>query len=317
MLVETWYNAGRSNLLEIIVMRIAAVLLCTVALEANIAAAEVEYPRPELLVEPETLYSPIPTSPFSSAHETLDLRSQEDYEKGHFANSQRVDPAVWAKAFGDGKDAEGWGKRIGALGIGPETPVLVYDDGNGKDAARVWWILRYWGVEDVRLLNGGWAALDKTRLPIQTDTPEPPTPVKFKAEPRSERFADKDTVLGSLKNKSLQIVDTRSNDEFCGVAKSSNKKSGAIPGAKHLEWSDLIQPETKKFKKPDELRELFKHAGIDLKKPTATHCQGGGRASVVAFGMELMGAKDVRNYYKGWSEWGNAEDTPVEKPKGE
>ena len=58
-----------------------------------------------------------------------------------------------------------------------------------------------------------------------------------------------------------------------------------------------------------------REAGIDLNRPTASHCQSGGRASVMAFGLELMGAQDVRNYYRGWSEWGNVEDTPVEPGK--
>jgi thiosulfate/3-mercaptopyruvate sulfurtransferase len=87
-----------------------------------------------------------------------------------------------------------------------------------------------------------------------------------------------------------------------------------MPGAKHLEWSDLIDRKTQRFKPAGVLRQLFADAGIDLKQPTVTHCQSGGRSSVMAFGMELMGADNVSNYYAGWSEWGNASDTPVAKP---
>jgi len=87
-------------------------------------------------------------------------------------------------------------------------------------------------------------------------------------------------------------------------------------GAKHLEWSDLLDKDTQRFKPADELRKLFKEAGIDLYEPTATHCQSGGRASVMAFGLELMGAKDVSNYYKSWAEWGNADDTLIVTSKG-
>jgi thiosulfate/3-mercaptopyruvate sulfurtransferase len=117
--------------------------------------------------------------------------------------------------------------------------------------------------------------------------------------------------LSSLTGQKLQIVDARSKAEFCGVDVLSNKRAGAIPGAKQLEWSDLIDKETQRFKSAAELSRLLASAGIDLIHPTVTHCQSGGRASVMAFGLELMGAKDVSNYYRSWSEWGNSADTPI------
>jgi thiosulfate/3-mercaptopyruvate sulfurtransferase len=90
-----------------------------------------------------------------------------------------------------------------------------------------------------------------------------------------------------------------------------NKRPGAIPGAKQLEWVDLIDKKTNRFKTADKLRLLFASARINLDRPTATHCQSGGRASVMAFGLELMGSKDVSNYYPSWAEWSSATDTPV------
>ena len=94
-----------------------------------------------------------------------------------------------------------------------------------------------------------------------------------------------------------------------------NRRGGAVPGAKHLEWSDLIDKDTQRFKPAAELRNLFRDAKITLDRPTATYCQSGGRAAVMAFGLELMGAKDVSNYYRSWAEWGNADDTPAVLPK--
>ena len=69
------------------------------------------------------------------------------------------------------------------------------------------------------------------------------------------------------------------------------------------------------FKSAQELQKVFKKADIDLTKPSVAHCQSGGRSSVMVFAMELMGASDVRNYYRSWAEWGNADDTPIELPK--
>ena len=111
-----------------------------------------------------------------------------------------------------------------------------------------------------------------------------------------------------------QIVDARSNDEHCGVDTRDNKRGGAIPGAKHLEWSDLIDQDTHRFKSAAQLSKLFAQAGIDLSRPTASHCNGGGRAAVMVFGLQLMGAPQVRNYYRGWGEWGNADNTPIAVP---
>jgi thiosulfate/3-mercaptopyruvate sulfurtransferase len=138
-----------------------------------------------------------------------------------------------------------------------------------------------------------------------------PAATKFVAKSQADRLATKQKLLDSLKDKNLQIVDARSEGEFCGTEKSTNKRAGAIPGANHLEWIDLLDTGTQRFKTAGEIGKLFADAGIDLKAKTAAHCQSGGRASVMAFGLELMGAKDVSNYYRSWSEWGNSDDTPV------
>ena len=270
------------------------------------AAHESPYPRPQLLIESSKLALPN----VAKQYVILDARDRTKYKHGHVPKARWVNHEEWSKAFGDGKDAQAWSNRIGGLGIGSNTNVIVYDDNLTKDAARIWWVLRYWGVHDVRLLNGGWAGWKAGNYP--TDEAETvPTPTTFEAKARPDRLATKGQLLDSLKNGKLQIVDTRSEKEFCGVEKLTNKRAGSIPGAKHLEWIDLIDKETQRFKSAADLRKLFEQAGIALERPTATHCQSGGRAAVMAFAMELMGAEGVSNYYRSWSEWGNADDTPV------
>jgi rhodanese-related sulfurtransferase len=112
------------------------------------AEGDTQYARPELLLEPAELAKP----EVAGQHVILDARAQEEYDRGHVPGARRVDHDSWKEAFGDGKDVEGWSARIGELGIGPDSKVVVYDDKSMKDAARVWWILRYWGIENVRLL---------------------------------------------------------------------------------------------------------------------------------------------------------------------
>ncbi|MGO9108852.1 MAG: sulfurtransferase [Thermoguttaceae bacterium] len=279
----------------------------------QVMASETEYANSRMLVEPSALSQAETARQFL----VLDARDQKQFDEGHVPGAVWVDAAAWAKAFKDGMDAEGWSARISKLGINADSRVVVYDNHSFVDAARVWWILRYWGVEDVRLLNGNWMTWKKAGLGIETGRPKPPSAGQFTAKPRSQRLATKGLVLASLKDGSLQIVDARSEGEFCGIDKLKNKRAGAIPGAKHLEWIDLIDKETQRFKTPNQLRRLFADAEIKLDRPTATHCQSGGRASVMAFGMELMGAGNVANYYASWGEWGNADDTPIApgKPK--
>ena len=276
----------------------------------SLMAAE-NYPRADLLVEPADL------AKTNTQLVILDAREKAKYDQGHLPNARWVDHATWAKAFEDGKDTAGWAKKIAELGIDGNSKIVVYDDDSNKEAARIWWILRYWSVADVRLLNGGWKAWTAAALPVQKETPAPPTSTNFVAKSQAERLATKQKLLDYLKDNSVQIVDARSPDEFCGLEKGKNQRAGAIPGARNLEWTDLMDKETQRFKSQDEISKLFSDAGIDLKVKTATHCQSGGRASVMAFGMELMGAKDVSNYYRSWSEWGNEDDTPIVpgKPK--
>jgi thiosulfate/3-mercaptopyruvate sulfurtransferase len=164
------------------------------------------------------------------------------------------------------------------------------------------------------LLNGGWKAWQAAGFPTETQQPQPARAAEFAATPQKKRLTTKAQILNSLADHRLQIVDARSEDEFCGIELKENKRGGAIPGAIHFEWSNLIDPATDRFKGAKELRQQFEQAGIDIHKPTASHCQSGGRASVMVFGLELLGSKHARNYYPGWSEWGNSEDLPIAVP---
>jgi thiosulfate/3-mercaptopyruvate sulfurtransferase len=282
----------------------AFAVLCLAAADAKPAG----YPRADLLIEAADLAKP------AEPVVILDARPREKYQAGHVPGALWVDHSTWSKKFAEGQDPATWASLIGTVGIaGPETRVVVYDDNLSKDAARIWYILRYWGVKDVRLLNGGWKAWEADGRTVEKSANDTrPVNAKLRAQP--ERLATKEQILAALKDKPPQIIDARSQGEFCGETETA-RKNGAIPGALHLEWSDALDKKTGKFKAPEELVKLLKDAGIDPNKPATTYCQSGGRAAVMAFTLELMGGKDVRNYYRSWSEWGNADDTIIIKPK--
>lgn len=282
-----------------------ALVILTVTPIPSTAAGS--YPNPHLLVEAKDLQGPA-----KERLRILDARPRAAYDAGHIPGALWVDHADWAKGFGDGQDAVAWSKRLGALGIDRGTPVVVYDANSSREAARIWWILRYWGVEDVRLLNGGWLAW--TKAGGRSDgQPGTVTPTQPRLQTRPQFLATKTDLLQQLQQADLQVVDTRSKDEYCGLSQTA-RRNGSIPGARHLEWSDLLDPQTQRFKGPQEITRILNEAGIDPQRPAVTYCQTGGRASVVAFALELMGAGQVRNYYRSWAEWGNDPDTPIAKP---
>jgi len=285
-------------------------LLLAVLLAPAADAAPTAYPRPDLLIEASELKKP----EVARKYVILDARGKGAYTAGHVPGALWLDAVTWERGFQDGQDEQAWAERVGGLGLHAETRVVVYDDNLSKDAARMWWVLRYWGLRDVRLLNGGWRAWKAAGGPVEERENRPPGLVRARLTPVRSRLAAKEQVKRFVEGKTEQILDARSTKEYCGEADTA-KRNGAIPGARHLEWSDTLDKKTGRFKSAAELTKLFKDAGIDPARPATTYCQSGGRAAVLAFVVELMGGKEVRNYYRSWSEWGNAEDTPIEKPK--
>jgi thiosulfate/3-mercaptopyruvate sulfurtransferase len=281
-------------------------MICQLMLTLALSAAPDIYPNAALLVEPlELAKNP-------SAVRILDVRGRNLFDKGHIPGAVWVDVAAWSKAFNaNPDDAAVWAKRLGTAGIDPAKPIVVVGDAV-NESARVWWLLRYWDCRDVKLVNGGWTGYVAAGGPVST-TDEKPTPLTPALKSHRDRLATKGQILDALKGQPPQIVDARTTGEFCGTAETATR-NGAVPGAVHIEWTETLDPKTKRFKSPAELQALLAERHIDVNKPVVTYCQSGGRAAAVAFALELMGGNQVGNYYKSWAEWGNDPDTPVVKP---
>lgn len=240
----------------------------------------------------------------------LDPRARAEYDKGHIPGAVWVDArAVEALAARPGAltDRAAWEAWIKPLGIGPETEVVVCDGARQLEAARLWWLLTYLGVEKVGLLDGNVPLWSREGRPTTAAAPEVaprPFPVAF----RADRHATRDEVLAALRAGTSRIVDARSAGEFAGTVKRS-RRGGHIPTACHMEWLNLVDKDGR-FLDEAALRAGLERAGVKAGEPVIAHCQAGGRASVDAFVLERLGFP-TRNYYLGWSDWGNVEETPV------
>ena len=276
------------------------------------AAEEPAAEAAAMLVEPQELHARLSEPRLR----ILDVRPAEKYDAGHVPGAVRVDVAAWyaQSHLPDGlHDTAFWAEAVGQLGSTAQSRVVVYGDPL-PNAARVWWLLRYVGLEDVALVNGGLKAWSQVGLPTATEAPSV-APSTFKPHFQAERLGQIDDLLsptGSADSRPI-ILDARSPGEYTGDVKRG-PRGGHIPGAVNLEWIRLIAPDGR-FKPRDELLALLQSCGADPDSVVIAHCQSGGRASVEVFALELAGYRNVKNYYLGWKEWGAAEEAPVETPQ--
>ncbi|WP_337175058.1 PVC-type heme-binding CxxCH protein [Paludisphaera sp.] len=241
----------------------------------------------------------------------LDARPKAEYDEAHIPGAVWVDvkkAEAIAAAPGGLKNPDAWSDWVAGLGIEPGSQVVVYDAKRQLDAARLWWLLSYLGVDNVALIDGGFPLWRSEGRPTSAE-PVAPEAKPFPIALREDRHATREQVLGLLESRAAKIVDARTEGEHTG-AEARSKRGGRIPGACPVEWAGLVDDQGR-FLPLDQLRAKFEAAGLKPGEAAVAHCQGGGRASVDAFVLERLG-HPTRNYYLGWSEWGNADDTPIE-----
>lgn len=183
--------------------------------------------------------------------------------------------------------------------------VVAYDDGNNLFAARLWWVLNYYGHDKVRVLDGGWDLWVAESRPMDSGTVAPAA-ARFVPQRSATLIADTDYVLASLRKSESQLLDVRADAEWARTQSTGSTAPGHIPGAVHLVWSDVIDPVSHRFRAPGELRRMFGEIGLRPDKEVITYCQGGIRAAHTVFALRLAGFPAVRNYEGSWSAWTRA-----------
>jgi thiosulfate/3-mercaptopyruvate sulfurtransferase len=187
-----------------------------------------------------------------------------------------------------------WQREIEGLGIGTDALTVVLDDGRMTEAARVWFILQYFGLPVV-VLNGGRPTL--AEVPVQV----PPASAPLQIRPGSGHVRLTDRV--ELKNNldAVQVFDARTTKEFRGEDLKGNARGGHLPGAIHLSHADLL--DGTHLKTETEIAALMYGSGLDGSRPIVSHCNGGGRAALAALAAVVAGRKEVSVYYLSFADW--------------
>lgn len=240
------------------------------------------------------------------------------YERGHIPGASNL---VWHTDLVDPvqRNIASKDKLEGILrkaGVSDDSTVILYGDTNNWFAAWGAWVLDVYGIENVKLLDGGRKLWEAEGRPLAT------SPIALAAGNVALKEANADLraflpdVVAASKDGSHAIVDIRSGDEFSGKViapegfKETAIRAGHVTGAVNVPWGQAVA-EDGRFKSPEELAAVYAAVGVDGSKPIITYCRIGERSSHTWFALKKILGYDVRNYDGSWTEYGNAVGVPV------
>ncbi|WP_411754272.1 3-mercaptopyruvate sulfurtransferase [Serratia sp. (in: enterobacteria)] len=198
--------------------------------------------------------------------------------------------------------AEAFAAAAGKLGINDQQTLVFYDGGNQFSAPRGWWTFRNFGAQHVFVLDEGLQGWTSRGNALETG-PAQPTPATFRAHFNAEAVVDMQQVEQAM-NDQQQILDARAAPRFYAQAPEPRPglHRGHIPGSINIPYGDLL--ENGRFKSLEALKKTFDEKGVAIDAPTIVSCGSGVTAAVLAFGLQSLGAKQVKLYDGAWSEWG-------------
>ncbi len=207
---------------------------------------------------------------------------------------------------------EKFASRMRRMGIGDGSRVVAYDTKGLFSAARVWWMFRVMGHEDVAVLNGGMPKWTSENRRIEDGEPRPRQEKHFTARLQTMMVRDKYDVTKASNAGNAQIIDARATGRFQGVAPEPREglRSGHIPNSINVPFDQLLR-EDKTFKSPEEIGKIFDIAGVQSGKPVITTCGSGVTAAVLSLGLAMTGNAKTGLYDGSWTEWGADASLPI------
>jgi thiosulfate/3-mercaptopyruvate sulfurtransferase len=253
----------------------------------------------------------------------VDYDPASNYNQGHIPGAVIFD---WKKDMNDPVTRDILSKEqleslMGRSGVSEDTTLILYGDFNNWFAAYAFWDLKYYKVENVKLMDGGrkkWLIEDR---PIIKDVPVH-RPTSFTvASPDVRVRAYREEVRTAIGNAKRVLVDVRGPKEFSGEVTAppeypneQAQRGGHIPGAKNIPWGQAVNDADGTFKSRADLEQLYLPKGVEKDKGIITYCRIGERSSHTWFVLKyLLGYPDVKNYDGSWTEWGNSILYPIEK----
>jgi thiosulfate/3-mercaptopyruvate sulfurtransferase len=277
-----------------------------------------EYTNPDALVETDWLEEHVDDPNVRIVEVDEDTAA---YDKGHIKNALAWN---WSDDLHhalnrDFIDTRGLSALLQRAGVGPDTTVVLYGGNNNWFASYGYWLLKYLGFDNVKLLNGGRKKWElESRELVQDVVSFPKTTYEVPGGARKELRALREEVLDGMGKAAF--VDVRSPEEYRGeklapdhLPQEQAQVPGHIPGAKNITWLKAAN-EDGTFRSADELQSLYRGEGIDGSTDTIAYCRIGERSSHTWFVLtELLGYPNVKNYDGSWTEYGSLVGVPVEK----
>lgn len=195
-------------------------------------------------------------------------------------------------------DPKVFAATMGAAGISNRHTVVAYDSAGGAIAARLWWMLRHLGAEDVAVLDGGWQAWIEAGLPVSSEIPTW-TPEAFEAEPRPGGVIDREALLGWLGE--VRLIDARAAERYQGIVEPVDPAAGHIPTALNIPFADNLGPDGL-FLDAATLRERY----IADADETVAYCGSGVTACHTILAHVVAGLPEPILYGGSWSDWAGA-----------
>lgn len=277
-----------------------------------------EYAHPEVLVSTNWVAEHLNDPRIRLVEVDVDTSA---YNDGHIPGAAGWN---WQTQLQDGVrrdllDKQAWEALLSKSGVANDTTIVLYGDNNNWFAAYAFWQLKYYGHEDVRLLNGGRKKWLEEKRPLVKDAPQIAQTKYVAKSPNEALRAKREEVAAAVANKQAKLVDVRSVDEFTGKIiappgmSETAQRAGHIPGAANVPWSQAAN-EDGTFKSADALRQLYGGKGVNGEGEVISYCRIGERSSHTWFALKyLLGYQNVKNYDGSWTEWGNLIGAPIEK----